>query len=261
MGKTPSTPSTLKRESAGRYMTVDRRFAVEQASGGWMVTDAAHANELGMPLVRGPFATLAGAKAAVEAARDGPAPVSDLAARLARAPVRAGTRARDGDRRQLAGAESRPPGPAPHPAPEPAPEPAPPPVEIRAWRRSDGPALRALWAAFGLVVVGDEDDDLATMARRNPGLLLVATQGGTIVGSALGGWDGRRGWIYHVAIAASHHRQGIGRRLVERVEAGLRALGCRRVNAIVMDHNESGAAFWRTMGYEPLEARRYGREL
>jgi len=254
MAKAATTATDFGRESPGRYVSRDERFVVEQASGGWMVTDADRTNELGMPLVRGPYATLAAAKAAAEAARLGPVPTSDLAARMAAMPAtsRAAGAARAAERARPTTAKT----------PDAPPEPSEPPaIVVRALRRSDGPALRTMWESEGLLVVGDDDDGLATMARRNPGLLLVATVGDTIVGSALGGWDGRRGWIYHVAIAPGHRRRGIARRLVEQIEAGLRAVGCRKVNAIVMDHNQGGAAFWTTMGYGPIEARRYGREL
>jgi hypothetical protein len=40
----PPEPSKLKRESAGRYVTGDGRFTVDQASGGWMVSDAEQTN-------------------------------------------------------------------------------------------------------------------------------------------------------------------------------------------------------------------------
>jgi hypothetical protein len=46
MARTPASPSALKRESAGWYRTPDGRLVVEQASGGWMVTDTELANEV-----------------------------------------------------------------------------------------------------------------------------------------------------------------------------------------------------------------------
>lgn len=137
----------------------------------------------------------------------------------------------------------------------------PPPVDIREWRPDDGPSLRRLWDEAGLRSLGDDDDSLAAMAQRNPGLLLVATVGDAIVGSALGGWDGRRGWIYHVVIASDHRRRGIGRGLVGQVETGLLALGCPKVNVIVMDQNDDGVGFWVSMGYGMLRARQFGRVL
>jgi GNAT superfamily N-acetyltransferase len=109
--------------------------------------------------------------------------------------------------------------------------------------------------------IGDDDEGLALMAVRNPGLVLVATVDGAVVGSALGGWDGRRGWIYHVAVAPDHRRRGIARQLVERVEGGLRAAGCRKVNVMVQDGNGEGEAFWTAAGYTPNAARQLGREL
>jgi ribosomal protein S18 acetylase RimI-like enzyme len=239
-------PAALKRESAGRYASTDGRFIVEQASGGWMATDAEQRNELGLPLVRGPYRTLAEAKAAVEGARVGPAPASALADRIAALPARPPATEADPD---------------PDPEPDPEPVPAPPPVEIRGWRPSDGDALRHLWQGAGMLSPWDDDEHLGSMAARNPGLMLVATVGCEVAGSALGAWDGRRGWIYHVATAPGHRRRGIGRQLVTRIEAGLRELGCPKVNVIVLDDNEEGVAFWIDLGYTMLPARQFGRRL
>jgi ribosomal protein S18 acetylase RimI-like enzyme len=134
-------------------------------------------------------------------------------------------------------------------------------VAIREWTPTDGDALRRLWQDLGLHSLGDDDRSLATMAARNPGLLLVATVDGEIVGSALGGWDGRRGWIYHVATAPAHRRRGIARELVARIEVALRGLGCPKVNVVVLDDNDAGIAFWESLGYATLPARQYGRRL
>ena len=249
MPRQPVGPATFKRQGAGLYATTDGRFTIEQASGGWMLTDAEQVNELGMPLVRGPFATLVAAREAAEIARGGPAPTSDLAARMAALPPRPPREA----------ATAMPEVDEP-PAGQPAPEPEPP-VLIREWQDADGPALRGLWDLLDLRSLGDDDAGLADMARRNPGLLLVATAGDAIVGSALGGWDGRRGWIYHVGVRPDHQRRGTARQLVAAIEDGLRALGCPKVNVVVLDDNQGAVAFWRALGYTILPARQYGRVL
>ena len=238
----------LKRERAGTYRTKDGRFTVEQSSSGWMLLDAEHTNELGLPLARGPFANLDAARAAIGEARSGPAPTSDVEARQAR---------------------RRPPviGPAAKPSAEPrGPRRAPKRVDshalvIREIRQVDGDALRALWKEAGFRSLGDDDRSLTKLARRNPGLVLVATEAGKIVGSALGAWDGRRGWIYHVATAKSHRRRGIASRLVAQVEQALGDLGCPKVNAIVRSDSAGGREFWTARGYDPSEARQYGKEL
>ncbi|NJD28376.1 MAG: GNAT family N-acetyltransferase [Chloroflexi bacterium] len=241
----------LKREQAGSYRTADGRFAVEQAGSGWMVLDAEQADELGLPLARGPFATLDDTRAAITAARQGPAPASELRAKpahLAAVPDER-PRSRSAKRKERARASVKPPRPATTP------------VIIRELRVSDGPALRALWAEADFRSVGDDDLSLARLVKRNPGLVLVAVEGRRIVASALGAWDGRRGWIYHVAPATSPRRQGIAARLVHQIEDGLRTLGCLKVNVIVRDGNDDGDGFWRELGYEPGSARQFGKEL
>lgn len=245
-------PEKLKRERAGTYRTADERFTVEQTSSGWLLLDAEQTNELGLPLTRGPFATLDEARDAIAAARSGPAPKGEIVS-IADRPRKAGAkpvkRATDPDVQTER--------PAPKPA---AKRPAKPAVVIRDFRGVDGEQLRKLWTACGFRSLGDDDLSLARLARRNPGLLLVASEGTQIVGSALGAWDGRRGWIYHVATAESHRRQGIATKLVDRVEAGLRDLGCPKVSVLVRDENDDGREFWLERGYES-GSRQFAREL
>ena len=242
-------PEKLKRESAGRYVSADGRFTVEQASGRWMTIDAQTTDELGLPLVRGPFATLDEARAAVTIARDAPPVTSMLSAKVA-----AAAKARSGTPKPGTAA----PSPAKPSAPKKPPEPV---IDLRDVTAADGDALRALWREAGFRSVGDDDRSLAAFAARNPGLLLVATADGQVVASALGGWDGRRGWIYHVATAKAFRRKGIATRLVRRLEQRLRAAGAPKVNAIVRDENEDARAFWIRLGYELAPTNQFGREL
>jgi GNAT superfamily N-acetyltransferase len=48
------------------------------------------------------------------------------------------------------------------------------------------------------------------------------------VGAVLCSHDGRRGLIYHLAVAPAHHGQGIGKRLVQECITGLRDAGITR---------------------------------
>lgn len=242
-------PEKLKRETAGRYVSADGRFAVEQASGGWMTIDAETTDDLGLPLVRGPFATLHEARAAVATARDAPPLTSMLSARIA-----AGSKARETSKKAGPAAKEVSKPAAPKKPPEPV-------IDLRDFEASDGDALRQLWHEAGFRSVGDDDRSLVAFATRNPGLLIVATADRLVVASALGGWDGRRGWIYHVATAKAFRRKGIATRLVRRLEQRLRAAGAPKVNAIVRDENEDARAFWKQLGYEVAPTHQFGREL
>jgi ribosomal protein S18 acetylase RimI-like enzyme len=136
-----------------------------------------------------------------------------------------------------------------------------PPMRIREFRTPDGDALRDLWAGAGFRLTGDDDPGLARFADRNPGLLLVAEDDGLVVGSAMGAWDGHRGWIYHVAVTPDRRRSGLASELVARVEDGLRAVGCPRVLVMVEGDNDGGLAFWVARGYERRGTIQLGKAL
>src|SRR5258705_9390415 len=79
---------SLKRLGGGRWQTRDERFTIEPQSGTWVLVDSEQTDDLGLPLVRGPFRSLTEAKAAVEGARGAAAPESPLADRVKEAGTR-----------------------------------------------------------------------------------------------------------------------------------------------------------------------------
>lgn len=80
-----SETESLKRLGGGRWQTRDGRFTIEPASGTWTVVDAEQTDDLGLPLVRGPYRSLTDAKAGIEEAREGGASSSPLAEKVAEA--------------------------------------------------------------------------------------------------------------------------------------------------------------------------------
>jgi ribosomal protein S18 acetylase RimI-like enzyme len=91
--------------------------------------------------------------------------------------------------------------------------------------------------------------------------MLLAEENGHLVGSALAGWDGRRGWLYHVAVHRDERRRGIGRTLVAEVERRLRDLGCPKLNLIVWDDNTWAMQFWEALGYRREKTVEFAKEL
>jgi hypothetical protein len=81
MAKATEKDDGLRRLGGGRWQTRDERFTIESQSGTWVVVDGEQTDELGLPLVRGPFHSLGEAKAAIERARKDEPAVSPLLAR------------------------------------------------------------------------------------------------------------------------------------------------------------------------------------
>ena len=78
---TDDDSASLKRLAGRGWQTRDGRFTIETASGTWSVVDEEQTDDLGLPLVRGPFRSLTEAKVAIEEARTSEPARSTLAKR------------------------------------------------------------------------------------------------------------------------------------------------------------------------------------
>ena len=103
--------------------------------------------------------------------------------------------------------------------------------------------------------VGTSDalEEIQKKIQRDSDLFLVAESNHEIVGTVMGGFDGRRGMIYHLAVAASSRGQGIGSRLMREVESRLRAKGCIKSYLIVLRENFEAMKFYEELGWQPMD--------
>lgn len=99
----------------------------------------------------------------------------------------------------------------------------------------------------------DTPEEIKKKLDRDPDLFLVAEEDGQIVGTVIGGYDGRRGLLYHLAVAASFRGQGIGSRLMEEIESRLRAKGCLRCYLMVLADNDEALRYYENHGWENMQ--------
>ena len=108
----------------------------------------------------------------------------------------------------------------------------------------------ALWeTVFGYEAKHNKPSLVIDKKRESDELFFVAVDGKAVVGTIMCGYDGHRGWIYSLAVAPSHRRQGIASRLVSHAEHALGRRGCMKINLQIMEGNESVAAFYSSLGY------------
>ena len=113
---------------------------------------------------------------------------------------------------------------------------------VELWNDSEGVAID----------VGDERAGIARFLRRNRGLSFVACDGRRVVGALLAGHDGRRGYLYHLAVARSHRGRGIATQIERRSLAALRRAGLPRTVILVIRSNRGGRLFWQQRRWEGL---------
>ena len=125
-------------------------------------------------------------------------------------------------------------------------------MTIRNMTPRDYPSLYDLWLrteGMGLNPRDDSRDGIERYLRRNPSTCFVAEESGQIVGGILAGHDGRRGFLYHTAVAKDFRKQGIGRQLVERALCALESEGIHKVALVAFTKNQTGNAFWEKLGF------------
>jgi ribosomal protein S18 acetylase RimI-like enzyme len=92
-------------------------------------------------------------------------------------------------------------------------------------------------------------------------LFLVGEIEGVIVATVIAGYDGFRGWAYHLAVAVEHRRKGVGRAMMAEVEKRLRSQGCPKINLQVRAWNADVIAFYERLGYSVEEHKSMGKLL
>jgi ribosomal protein S18 acetylase RimI-like enzyme len=129
-------------------------------------------------------------------------------------------------------------------------------VNLREFTLEDYDRVSALWQGAGPGMgIGRSDtcEEIAKKLKRDPDLFLVAEEAGRILGTVIGGFDGRRGIIYHLAVAEDYRRRGIGRQLMQEVERRLIAKGCLRCYLLVKREGEDVIDFYREIGWEEMD--------
>ncbi len=128
----------------------------------------------------------------------------------------------------------------------------------------DYDVVRALWREAGSGIQlspSDEQGEIGKKLHRDPDLFLVAEEGKRIVGAVLGGFDGRRGMVYHLAVQPEYRERGIGRTLMEELEHRLRTKGCLKYYLLVTKDNQEALAFYGQMGCDEMELLVMGKKL
>lgn len=135
-------------------------------------------------------------------------------------------------------------------------------MHIREFDINDQEAVVDLWKACGLVVPwNDPYKDIHRKLQVGPDLFLVGELDGEIIATAMGGYEGHRGWVNYLAVAPRHRKNGRGRAMMDAVEQRLRQRGCPKINLQVRATNAEVLAFYRALGYRQDHVVSLGKRL
>lgn len=135
-------------------------------------------------------------------------------------------------------------------------------MQIQEANAGDREDVLALWQAAGLT--RPWNDPAADFDRAVDGansVILLLRHDAALLGTAMVGEDGHRGWVYYLAVAESARGQGHGRGMMAAAEAWLRARGCPKLQLMVREGNDAAVGFYRALGLEVQPVVTLGRFL
>ncbi|MCO7124355.1 GNAT family N-acetyltransferase [Sporolactobacillus shoreicorticis] len=125
-------------------------------------------------------------------------------------------------------------------------------MEIRRMVSEDYEGAYDLWTrvpGMNLNSLDNSYEGIDRIIRKNPETCLVAVTNERIIGTILGGTDGRKGFLYHTAVDPVHQGKGIGTQLIDRVCSIFKREKITKIGLHVVLDNEEGKQFWRKKGW------------
>jgi ribosomal protein S18 acetylase RimI-like enzyme len=135
-------------------------------------------------------------------------------------------------------------------------------MNVRPYSAEDEEAVIKLWNRCDLVRPwNDPKLDISRKMKVQPDLFLVGVLDHKIIATAMGGYEGHRGWVNYLAVDADYQRQGLGREMMAHLEERLLGLGCPKINLQVRVGNSTALAFYDKIGYKEDRAVSLGKRL
>ena len=135
-------------------------------------------------------------------------------------------------------------------------------MRIRSFKSADRDAVIELWKRCGLVVPwNDPEKDIQRKMSVGADLFLVGEEGDTLVGVAMGGYEGHRGWVNYLAVDPGCQGRGYAREIMIELENRLLMAGCPKLNIQVRESNTDVLKFYKDLGYKQDACVSLGKRL
>ena len=118
---------------------------------------------------------------------------------------------------------------------------------------NDLPKVLDLWRLVNIeLTYSDKREELVKMLKHNPGLCLVMkdTLKNNILGAVLGGFDGRRGWVHHLAIHPSIQGKKYGTMMMDELLRRFKERDVAKLKLEIFKSNKEVIDFYKKIGWD-----------
>ncbi|MFW9825101.1 MAG: GNAT family N-acetyltransferase [Candidatus Thorarchaeota archaeon] len=108
-----------------------------------------------------------------------------------------------------------------------------------------------LWRDAGISVgSSDSKEEIQKMVTKNPELFLIGRLKGKIIAVVMGGFDGRRGYVHHLAVHPDYQKKGNGKKIMEKLIEIFLQKGVHKVHLFIEKSNKDVVSFYKNLGWE-----------
>ena len=135
-------------------------------------------------------------------------------------------------------------------------------INYRLFSSKDKQSVLELWKTCNLIVSwNDPEKDILRKLSVRDDLFILAEINKKIIATAMGGYDGHRGYIYYLAVLPEFQKKGVGSKILSVVEKKLLKIGCPKINLFVRNTNIQVKSFYKKNQYTFQESEIYGKRL
>ena len=107
-----------------------------------------------------------------------------------------------------------------------------------------------IWRESGIGVgSSDKEEEIKKVLDRNPNLFLVGIIDNKVIAVVIGAFDGRRGYVHHLAVSPKYQNKGNGKLLMEELNRRFRNLNVHKVHLFIEKYNEGVINFYKKLGW------------
>lgn len=108
-----------------------------------------------------------------------------------------------------------------------------------------------LWKKAGISVgSSDSKEEIERMLERNPNLFLIGKIKEKIIAVVMGGFDGRRGYVHHLAVDPLHQKKGYGKMIMDELINRFRKIGVHKIHLFIEKDNQDVVDFYKNLEWQ-----------
>jgi len=124
-------------------------------------------------------------------------------------------------------------------------------LDIREMEIEDYEQVYRLWKSTDIIIKSsDQKEEIQRMLKKNPDTCLVGIENSKIISVVLGGFDGRRGYVHHLAVKPEKQGQGLGKAMMDELMNRFEDLKVIKVHLFVEENNKEVKDFYRNIGFK-----------